>query len=261
MPYWKVICRSVTTALLSLICGCSTFDNSRWVIALEEHGESAWTAQWFLEGDKATVTGSDNGIIFSSGPDPLDQASHAVLWSKSSFDGDIRIEYDYTRLDSMMAETSVNILYMQATGLGGTDNPADIRESSEQRRVPWMKSYFLDMNLVHVSYAATGPNRADYISARQYPAETVEVFDDATLIPPVYENVGLFAPGETYHITATKLATELEFVVQHNGKKQVFSWSIAELQSLHSGRIGFRHMWARSSKYENIRVFVKEDQK
>ncbi len=200
---------------------------------------------------------SEHGFVFSAGPSPLDHAGHAVLWSKDSFSGDLRVEYDYTRLDSMFDETSVNILYLQASGLGTADSPTDIRQSTTSRRVPLMRSYFLNMNLLHVSYSTTGPQLADYVSARQYPAASVDTFNESTLLPPIYEDVGLFAPGDTYHITVIKQSDQLEFVAERDGIRWSFQWSLAGEKELSSGRVGFRHMWARSSKYENILIFTR----
>ena len=113
-------------------------------------------------------------MVFSAGPVPREQASHAVLWTKQSFQGDIRVEYDYMRLEHMSEAPSVNILYIQATGLGTESSPTDIFLSTKQREVPWMKSYFLNMNALHISYATTGPKRANYVAARRY--QNIRVF-------------------------------------------------------------------------------------
>ena len=86
-----------------------------------------------------------------------------VLWTKQSFKGDLKIEYDYTRLDN---ETRcVNILYIQATGSGEEPYVKDITEWNELRRVPAMKMYFDHMHAYHISYAAW---RGDYIRGRRY---------------------------------------------------------------------------------------------
>jgi hypothetical protein len=51
-----------------------------------------------------------------------------VLWTKRSFAGDVRIEYDFTRLDTALEHTSVCILYIQATGVGNGEFARDIFE-------------------------------------------------------------------------------------------------------------------------------------
>ena len=245
---------------LLVLLSCSAMaepGDDGWKVVFSDPGIGDWQEHWFVEGLKATVKYDEEGIVFSSGPVPMEQASHAVLWSKQSFKGDIRIEYDYTRLDSMTESTAVNILYIQATGLGTGVSPADISLSTMQREVPWMKSYFLNMNALHISYSTTGPKRAHYVAARRYPAKDQESFMKGTLVQPVYENVDLFKPGETYHITALKESNHLTFTAEREGKTHTFEWDTAAFPPITEGRIGFRHMWARSSRYQNIRVFQK----
>ena len=250
--------RIATTIMLPIVASCHSLGDAQWVEVFSgDDGGEAWTRQWFLEGDQASVVATEAGIVFSAGPTVNDPSSHAVLWTQQSFSGDIRIEYDYTRLDSMTDETSVNILYIHATGIGESNSPTDIKESSHLRRIPFMRSYFLTMNLLHISYATTGPIRSLYVSARPYPALSVETFNESTLITPVYEDVRLFAPGHTYHITVTKLGNQLRLVAERGGRAKTFEWTIPDNPLIESGRIGFRHMWGRSSKYENIRIFAR----
>jgi hypothetical protein len=230
-----------------------------WEIAFTDPGAGDWQGRWFVEGLKASVEYEDGGLVFTSGPVPREQASHAVLWTKQSFVGDIRIEYDYTRLESMTEATSVNILYILATGLGTDESPTDIFLSTEQREVPWMKSYFLNMNALHISYATTGPKRAHYVAARRYPAKDQGSFMQGTMIQPVYENVDLFKQGETYHITALKEGDRLTFTAEHEGKTHSFEWDTSAFPPVTEGRIGLRQMWARSSRYQNFRVFKKKN--
>ncbi len=230
-----------------------------WEVVFSDPGDGDWQDRWFVEGQKASVEYDGDGMVFTSGPVPKEQASHAVLWTKQSFAGDIRIEYDYTRLDSMTEVTSVNILYIQATGLGTDQSPTDIFLSTEQREVPWMKSYFLNMNALHVSYATTGPKRANYVAARRYPAKDQENFMQGTMVQPIYENVHLFEPGETYHITALKEGKQLTFTAEREGKTHTFEWDVSDYPPVTEGRIGFRHMWARSSRYQHIKVFQKQN--
>jgi hypothetical protein len=243
-------------ALLSCSATATPCDDG-WELVFSDPGVGDWKEHWFVEGSKATVNYDEGGIVFSSGPVPMEQASHAVLWTRQSFEGDIRIEYDYTRLDSMTTSPSVNILYIQATGLGTKASPTDIFLSTEQREVPWMKSYFLNMNALHISYATTGPKRANYVAARRYPAKDQGSFMQGTLVQPIYENVDLFKPGETYHITALKEGDRLTFTAGREGKTHTFEWDTSGFPSVTEGRIGFRHMWARSSRYQDIRVFQK----
>jgi hypothetical protein len=249
--------------MTAILCGAAMAGNASqaspgWNLSFSDAGSGDWSDRWFVEGDLARVDNTPGGMIFASGPTPQDSASHAVLWTAERFAGDVRIEYDFTRLDDMTEATSVNIIYIQATGTGADGAPEDIRLSSEQRRVPLMKSYFLNMNLLHISYAATGPLRSHYIAARRYPAASREDFERSTLIQPVYENVSLFEPGDTYHITVIKEGGSLVFTAEREGASESFRWDISAFPLISKGRIGFRQMWARRSRYANIKIYTKE---
>jgi len=228
-----------------------------WTQTFSDPGTADWTENWFLEGAKASVQNTADGMNFNAGPIPGEHASHAVLWTKQSFEGDLKIEYEYTRLDTMMAVTSVNILYIQATGLGTEESPEDIFLSTTTREEPYMSSYYMNMNSLHISYATTGPNRALYVSSRRYPAKTLEDFGEGTQIHPIYEDIDLFKPGETYQITTIKEGNLLTFTVERNGETHSFEWDTSAFPLVTEGRVGFRHMWARSSKYKNIRIYEK----
>ncbi|MFK7844810.1 MAG: DUF1961 family protein [Rhodothermales bacterium] len=244
--------------LTCIVSGCNPAVSDEWRLIFTDSGTSDWTKKWFLEGAKAAVENGSAGMVFNAGPVPGEHASHAVLWTQDSFAGDLKIEYDYTRLDTMTHVTSVNILYIQATGLGTDTSPADIRLSTEQREEPWMSSYYLNMNALHISYSTTGPERAYYVSSRRYPAKDLDDFGDGTQIQPIYENVDLFKPGETYHITVVKQDNRLSFTAERAGETHVFDWDTSAFPLVMEGRIGFRHMWARSSRYSNIEVYTRD---
>ena len=128
-----------------------------------------WRKQWFLDGEVGTVTTGPEGMTLTAGPEFKNDAHHMVLWTKESFEGDLKIEYDYTRIDN---ETRcVNILYIQATGSGKGPYARDISQWNELRKVPAMATYFDHMHTYHISYAAfpnSGENRVSYIRARRY---------------------------------------------------------------------------------------------
>lgn len=71
---------------------------------------------WTLDGEQATIRHSAAGMDFRAGPTWKDDACHAVLRTRESFAGDLKIEYEYTRTDD--AQLAVTILYVQATGSG-----------------------------------------------------------------------------------------------------------------------------------------------
>jgi hypothetical protein len=241
-----------------LVAGCTAPPSDEWRLVFSDSGTGDWTDGWFLEGEKATVENTPGGMVFSAGPVPKEDASHAVLWTKRSFVGDLKVEYDYTRLDSMMSVDAVNILYIQASGLGTDESPTDIAQSTTQRSVPAMSEYYLNMNALHISYATTGPRRAHYVSARRYPADTKDSFPSGTQIQPIYENVELFEPGRSYHMTVVKEGALLSFTVKGNGRVRTFEWDTTQFAPVTEGRIGLRHMWARSARYSDLRVYVKD---
>lgn len=246
---------AIIIILLTALCSCS--QESRWNQEFSFNGESEWNQSWFLEGDRGSVICDNHGMLFSAGPTVRDHADHAVLWTKQEFTGDIRIEYDYTRVDSLEGSPTVNILYLQATGLGTEDSPKDISLSKDKRTVPFMKSYFLNMDLVHISYAASGEPRSHYVSARRYPTKTQKEFQKSTQVYPIYEDIYLFKPGEKCHIVAEKIGNKLTFTAERDGKIDKFEWSLDKFAPVNYGRVGLRHMFGRVSRYQNIKIFTR----
>ncbi|VGO18151.1 DUF1961 family protein [Pontiella sulfatireligans] len=237
--------------MLLLLVGAASA--AEWIEVFHDPCSNDWKQNWFLEGNKAWVTNGADGMTYSAGPVLKENASHAVLWTKQSFEGDLKIEYDYTRIDTNMA-AGVNILYIEATGLGTEEWPTDIFQSSGKRREPWMKYYFLYMHSLHISYASDGR----YVSARRYPAKDTTTFNKATQFEPKYADLDLFQPGETWHITAVKDGDLLRFTGEHNGRTHAFEWNLTQFPEVTEGRIGLRHMWTRCSRYKNIRIFTRK---
>ena len=93
-----------------------------------DSGTTDWQEQWFLDGEVGTVTNSPEGMTLTAGPEFKNDAHHMVLWTEDSFSGDLKIEYDYTRLDE--APNCVTILYLQAAGSGKGPYAKDITKWS-----------------------------------------------------------------------------------------------------------------------------------
>ena len=225
----------------------------KWKQKLFDPGTIDWRKKWFLDGERAIVKNTKDGMIFSGGPIAWDHASHAVLWTKDTFAGDVKIEFDFTRLDTI--NRWVNIIYIQATGKGQEPYVEDIAKWSELRQIPYMHSYFDNMNLLHISYAAfnnTDDKPDDYVRARRYLPEknTLENTD----LPPDYFKTGLFQPGIKYHFTFIKTENDLFFEVKNSKVRKLFHWPLKEVKALKPGRIGIRHMWTRCSRYSNISI-------
>ena len=227
-------------------------NKSDWKQVFYDSGTKNWKSKWFLDGLKATVKNSKEGMELSAGPIAGDDSCHTVLWTKRSFKGNIKIEYDFTKTDT--EKSQVNILYIQATGL--EPFASDISKWNDFRKVPSMKTYFDNMKCIHISYAAFDGEGNDYIRVRKYPRKLNEDFNTTTEIAPAYFDTDLFESGKTYKITIVKTNNKLYFKVKYKENERLFSWDLDSSLSVNEGRIGLRHMYTRSSMYKNFKVFT-----
>lgn len=233
--------------------------SSAWKLEMNDPCTGNWQSNWFMDGKLAKVEYGKNGMNFIAGPVNRNDAHHAVLWTKQSFKGDLKMEYNFTKTDTQIV--NVMILYLQANGVGTGPYDKDISKWNELREVPTMSKYYYNMNALHISYAAyemvNDDTSADYIRIRKYPAEVGKF--DQTEVPPAYFKTGLFKTGITYHITIIKTNTKLFMQVKGDNMKKLFSWDLSglDMQSVREGRIGLRHMFTRSSAYSDIKVSVK----
>ena len=229
-----------------------------WQLQMSDPGTKNWQTHWFLDGELATVENSDKGMNFSAGSVNRDDAHHAVLWTKDSFSGDLKIEYDYTRTDDQVI--NVTILYIQATGIGEGQFDRDITKWRDYRKVPTMRKYYDNMNAIHISYAAfpmvNSDPENDYIRVRRYPATEKIKFED-TEVPPAFFKTGLFRPGVTYHLRWIKTANRLSLEVSGPEETQRYEWDLGAFPLITEGRIGLRHMFTRSARYRNFNVYTK----
>jgi hypothetical protein len=227
-----------------------------WQQVFFDAGTEDWQEHWALDGLKAGVSNSAEGMNFQAGPVPRENASHAVLWTKQSFAGDVKIEYEYTRTDQ--ANQYVNILYIQATGSEAAGVPKDIAEWAEQRTVPAMSVYWGNMDTYHISYAAYGSKPVtddyDYIRARRYRPDIVPRKNGPILEPDLYERTGLFAPGVPHQVTVIKKGNDLFMMITNADKSYLCHWENTDQPAITAGAIGLRHMWTRSARYRNFRV-------
>ena len=227
-----------------------------WSEVFSDPGTSDWESKWFLDGNSSEITNTPEGMVFKTGPLEGGDASHGVLWTRESFEGDIRIEYDFTRLDSNMDHPAVCLLYVHATGIGKAPFSEDIRAWAGARHVPAMSHYFKHMKLYHVSYAVTGGRDNRYIRARQYPM--VKEFGD-TILEPGYDNVDLFKPGETWHIVFEKIGQNMSFSASKGEESHTWTWDLSSRsENLDHGRVGLRQMRWRESRFANFKIFTRE---
>lgn len=218
-----------------------------------------WQENWMLDGTKGKVENTPNGMHFLAGPEFGNDTSHAVLWTKESFQNNLVIEYDYTRTDSTIR--CVNILYFLATGKNVDGYNKDISTWNEKRTVPHMYTYFNNMNTYHISYAAFGVKNdnetEDYIRMRRYmPLKNNGL--KSTDIEGDHLNTGLFNTGETFRITVVKYDSTVWMNIQsktNKAHKLLCEWDTSKYPDLTEGRIGLRHMYTRGAIYKDFKVW------
>jgi lysophospholipase L1-like esterase len=224
-------------------------DKAVWQEAFHDPCTGNWREGWFLDGKVATVENTEKGMVLTSGPESGNDAHNIVLWTRDVFAGDIKIEYDFTRLDK--SEEGVNIIYIQATGSGNGPFAEDIAKWSELRTTPAMRMYFDHMNTYHISYAVGMPG-SEYIRARRYIPDADGL--KGTDLPPDYGKTDLFSPGVPHQITIIKRGQTLSMRVQSPEKTAFYHWQNDRHPPITRGRVGLRQMFTKSGRYANFRV-------
>jgi hypothetical protein len=228
-----------------------------WETVFDDACTDNWRENWFLDGEKASLTNSDKGMDFWAGPVRMENASHAVLWTKDSFKGEVKIDYEYTKLDDQ--HEAVTILYIQATGNEKVGLEKDITKWADARRVPKMSEYFNKMDLYHISYAAFDVGNEnpteDYIRSRRYMPHKKNGLKSTDLIPD-YFNTGLFKKGVPHKITVIKKGSDLFMYIRNSQKKYLCHWKTDQYPSIEEGRVGLRHMWTRAARYKNFKIQI-----
>jgi hypothetical protein len=240
----------------AIISKFEELSRANWQLALEDPCTDDWTKTWTLDGEQATIRHSPDGMDFRAGQVWKDDACHAVLWTKASFAGDLKVDYEYTRTDD--ADRAVTILYVQATGSGLGPYKRDIAAWSHLRKIPSMRVYWGNMNAYHISYAAFGASKddpeSDYLRARRYlPGPNASL--RGTELKPDYFVPGLFDAGAPHQITVIKVGDELYMKVRNNDRTVVCHWK-NDSRPIEEGRIGLRHMYTRAARYRDFRVYT-----
>lgn len=229
--------------------------NTEWKEVFHDPCTSDWKAHWTLDGLKATVQNSSNGMEFTAGPEVFNDAHHAVLWTKQDFEGDLKIEYEYTRLDNEIC--MVTIIYIQATGSGEPGFDKDISAWAEKRTAPSMWMYFNNMHTYHISYAAFDIKndipRNDYIRGRRYICSK-EL--KGTELDNEYMNTGLFEQGVPHKITIIKRDRNLYMNIENAQKQQLCHFINSQFPPITEGKIGLRHMYTRGARYKDFKVSI-----
>ncbi len=230
-------------------------NQSGWQTVFSDSGTTNWQDGWMLDGKKAAVVNTPCGMELSAGPVQGDDSCHTVLWTKQVFEGDIRIDYEYTKLDDTIH--NVNIIYVLAAGSGEGVFDTDISKWRALRKIPSMRLYFNHMNTYHISYAAyTQDNedpQNDYIRARRYMPETGKGLA-GTDMEPDYLRTGLFETGVPHHITIIRKGDDLFMYIRNDSQELLCHWKTDGFPPINEGRIGLRHMYTRSARYRDFRV-------
>jgi len=250
-PYIK----ETTIQALCIVAGDSAvfkkLSGWKWEEVFFDCGSANWKEKWQLDGEKAKVVNTELGMELYAGPEPDDDASHAVLWTKESYSGDLMIEYEYTRLDSV--NSFVNIIYIQATGSGEFPYIKNIKEWSALRKSPAMNLYFGKMFTYHVSYAVGNTNRdkpEGYIRARRYIAGPL----GGTELEPDYSPEGLFHTNVENRFNIIKTDKHLFVKFEAPGKTLLCHWYNDKFPPITEGYIGLRHMCTRNARYANFKI-------
>lgn len=228
-----------------------------WTSVFSDSCTGDWTENWQLDGLKATVESGSEGMTLSAGPVQGDDSCHAVLWSKDVFEGDVRIDYEFTKLDDSIH--NVIILYVLASGSGEGVFDSDIFQWSKLRDIPSMRLYFNHMNAYHISYSAFNQDNEDpqndYIRARRYMPETGAGLAGTELTPD-YSNTGLFQQGVPHHITVIRKGDDLFMFIRNGETEKLCHWKTDAFPLITQGRIGLRQMYTRSARYRDIEISV-----
>jgi hyaluronate lyase len=239
-------------------------EKAGWKTVFTDPCTKDWKKHWTLDGEKARITNGAKGMDFHAGPEFRNDAHHAVLWTRESFSGDLRVDYEYTRLDDARKGV-VTILYMFATGSGRGPYKKDISAWAGRRKVPAMKTYYNNMNALHISYSAfnfgvdVNEKTPDYVRARRYmPLKGKGL--RGTDLKPDYSRTGLFKRGVPHRITVIKRGRDVFMRVENKSREKFFHWKNT-LAPLSEGRIGLRHMYTRAARYRDFRVSVPAGRK
>jgi len=112
-------------------------------ILFEDSMTGDWRENWFLDGEKATITQDENGLHFQAGTEPdlaprrnespelreLYDSYHAVLWTQQEFEGEIGLSFEMTRTSGGFTF----LIYMLAQGVGWGPYAEDITEWNVRR--------------------------------------------------------------------------------------------------------------------------------
>lgn len=233
-------------------------------LLFEDSMSENWQAKWFLDGEKATLEHRDGGLAFITEESGFNKnenraafdAQHAVLWTRESFEGDIRISYKYTRLPGC---TWQKLIYIQAQGVGGPFDD-DIYAWKEGRKVSVMSEYFNHMDLIALSLR-------NEVRCKRYPWNDLEGNDLEDEFFPRAKHDS-WPTGHELDVVVEKRKESVSLLITDTvtGKTLIDqTWDLTDPRVLNDhdpkfvteGRIGIRQMgghklWMRDFKVERL---------
>jgi hypothetical protein len=72
-------------------------NSTSWNLEFQDDGTTNYQKHWHLDGLIAKVENSKKGMLLQAGPEFGNDAHHMVLWTKQTFKGDVKIEFEFTR--------------------------------------------------------------------------------------------------------------------------------------------------------------------
>lgn len=254
--------RSAGVASIVLLAVAITFGQEErtarpnWRLAFSDNGTGRWSDDWVLFGnpERISVTNGPDGMTFRAGDGTDANADHAILWSKRSFSGDLRVEWDYTVLDRYSSTIPPNgycsALMLYSSGAGTFGLPTELLAWPQQaRQADTSGRYFHERTRgLQLNYAFVGDPRGNRFRIRANPGYLLGTESDET---------DFFRPGASYHVAVEKTGAVVGVKVAELSSGREFSTTFADplLQNYSSGRIGLRNMNRRESRYAKVRVY------
>ena len=253
------------TALMLAACstnaGTAAADGQP-AILFEDSMAQDWQANWFLDGENAVLEHRDGGLAFITESSKVDKrvdraafdAQHAVLWTRESFEGDIRITYKYTKLPGCSWQ---KLIYVQAQGVGEGPFIEDIYAWKDRREVAVMSAYFNYMDLIGLSLR-------NQIRCKRYPWNDMDGNGLKTEFKPRAQNKGMPIGHELdVLVEKRKKSILLRITDIETGETVVdHTWDLTDERILEqrdpkyieTGRIGIRQMGGHKINMRDFKV-------
>jgi hypothetical protein len=224
-------------------------------ILFEDSMKANWERNWFLDGKLGFLKHWNGGLYLAAGPltkwgerafgveEPTEyNAHHIVLWTRQSYEDDIRVSY---RFVTQPNSEGTQLLYIQAQGVGTPPHVPDIHAWRQLREIPGMDQYYNHMDLISLSLR-------DEIRCRRYPWQDSEgvPYGKRGLFEPMVGHPGL-AEGTPYALQVEKRKASLRLIIRDLAKDEEtvdHTWDLSKTEEtrrpLHveAGRIRIRLM-------------------